>query len=94
MRIKDFKHKGLELYCVSGNTSGIDPSHGKKISQIITILKAATNMKDVFSFRSLECHKLKGKLKDHYSLSVSGAWRITFKVDDTDLHVLDYQQYH
>ena len=32
--IKSFRHKGLELFFVTGNKKGIKPEHGKKIARI------------------------------------------------------------
>lgn len=39
-------------------------------------------------------HPLKGKLKGHWSISVSGNWRLTFEFKDGDVHLLDYEDYH
>ena len=39
-------------------------------------------------------HPLKGDLKDHWSVRVSGNWRMTFVFEDGDAYVVDYQDYH
>jgi proteic killer suppression protein len=40
-------------------------------------------------------HPLKGReLKGHFSVWVSGNWRMTFKFDGTDAVLVDYQDYH
>ncbi len=39
-------------------------------------------------------HPLKDKLKDHYSISVNGNWRMTFKFEGEDVVLVDYQDYH
>lgn len=39
-------------------------------------------------------HPLKGKLKNRWSISVSGNWRITFEFHDGNAFVLDYEDYH
>ncbi len=40
-------------------------------------------------------HPLKGKtLRGHFSVSVSGNWRLTFKFEGTDAILVDYQDYH
>jgi proteic killer suppression protein len=39
-------------------------------------------------------YPLKDKLKDHYSISVNGNWRMTFKFEGEDVVLVDYQDYH
>ena len=42
----------------------------------------------------LNLHELKGNRKGMWSVKVSGNWRITFKFEDGDVHVVDYEDYH
>ena len=39
-------------------------------------------------------HGLKGLLKGHYAVSVSGNWRLTFRFEDGDAVDVDYVDYH
>jgi proteic killer suppression protein len=39
-------------------------------------------------------HPLKGKLESHWSVSVSGNWRLTFMFENGDAVLVDYQDYH
>jgi proteic killer suppression protein len=39
-------------------------------------------------------HPLKGELKDHFSVSVNGNWRLTFKFEGEDAELVNYQDYH
>ena len=39
-------------------------------------------------------HPLKGALKGHWSVWVSGNWRLTFRFDGTDAELVEYQDYH
>jgi proteic killer suppression protein len=39
-------------------------------------------------------YPLKDKLKDHYSISVNGNWRMIFKFEGEDVVLVDYQDYH
>ena len=41
-----------------------------------------------------DVHPLKGELKDHYGLYVSGNWRITFKFTGEEVEMVDYIDYH
>ena len=35
-------------------------------------------------------HALKGRLKGHYAVSVSGNWRVTFRFEDGEAVDVDY----
>ena len=39
-------------------------------------------------------HPLKGDLKGHWSISISGNWRITFRFEDGDAYDVDLTDYH
>ena len=39
-------------------------------------------------------HGLKGPLKGHYAVSVSGNWRMTFRFEDSSAVDVDYLDYH
>jgi toxin HigB-1 len=39
-------------------------------------------------------HALSGLLAGHWAVSVSGNWRVTFKFEDQDATLVDYQDYH
>lgn len=39
-------------------------------------------------------HPLKGDLKGHWAVKVSGNWRLTFRFEDGNAYVLNYQDYH
>ena len=39
-------------------------------------------------------HPLKGRLADHWSVKVSGNWRLTFAFEDGDAVFVDFQDYH
>jgi proteic killer suppression protein len=39
-------------------------------------------------------HRLSGDLAGHFSVAVSGNWRLTFAFKDGDAVLVDYQDYH
>ena len=39
-------------------------------------------------------HALKGILKGHWAVKVSGNWRVTFRFEGEDAVLVDYQDYH
>ena len=39
-------------------------------------------------------HPLKGRMKNRWSIWVSGNWRLTFEFQDGNAHAVDYEDYH
>ena len=91
--IKSIKHKGLSKFYKTGNTSGIQSKHEKRLRLQLTILESAVR-KDDFNRPGFNLPQLKGEYKNRYAISVSGNWRLTFEFRDGDVYVLDYEDYH
>jgi proteic killer suppression protein len=91
--IKSFSHKGLENFFYEGNKRGIGANHAQKIADILDRLDASVTIKDM-NYPGSNLHRLKGRLKGHYSVKVSGNWRIIFKFSNGNAYVVDYIDYH
>ena len=91
--IKSFQHKGLEKFFYDGDKRGIQSDHAQKIADILDRLDASVVTQDM-EYPGSNLHRLKGKLKEYWSVKVSGNWRITFKFIDGNAYVVDYQDYH
>lgn len=91
--IISFKHKGLKNFFLRGDSSKIHGSHVGKLRLILAKLHAAKTIRDI-DFPGSNLHPLKGNLAEHWSLSVSGNWRITFKFINEEVHIVDYIDYH
>jgi proteic killer suppression protein len=91
--IKSFRHKGLEQLFVDGTKKGIRPEHAKRLEDILDRLNAAAEIGDM-DFPGAALHTLKGNLKGHWSVKVSGNWRVTFRFEDGDAYAVDYTDYH
>jgi proteic killer suppression protein len=91
--IKQFSHKGLEIFFLTGSKAGIQPDHAKKLSRQLTALENAQKPEDM-KMPGWDWHPLKGNLANHWSVKVSGNWRLTFAFDNTDAILVDYQDYH
>jgi toxin HigB-1 len=39
-------------------------------------------------------HRLKGRRRGVWSVSVNGNWRVTFEFRDGQAYILDYEDYH
>lgn len=91
--ILSFKHKGLERFYRTGNTSGIQPNHANKLRRILARLNVAQSPNDM-NLPGYVLHPLKHNLQGHYSVKVNGNWRVTFKIENGHAEVVNYQDYH
>jgi toxin HigB-1 len=91
--IKSFKHRGLEKFYLTGSKAGIQPAHASKLEVQLFTLNRATNLSEM-RVAGWDLHPLKGQMKDHWSVSVNGNWRLTFRFDGQDAEIVDYQDYH
>lgn len=91
--IKSFKHKGLKKYFESGNTSGIQNSHAKKLKMQLTAIDTAHVIEDI-DLPGYQLHSLKGTREGIWSISVNGNWRVTFEFKDGNAFILNYEDYH
>jgi proteic killer suppression protein len=92
--ITGFRHKGLEAFYRTGTTKGIQAAHERKLGVILAALDAADGPQDL-GLPSFGLHPLKGPdLKGHWSVWVNGNWRVTFRFVETDVELVDYQDYH
>ncbi len=93
MAILKFRHKGLERFFLKGSTSGIQARHKDRLRLILGRLNAAWEPRDM-DLPGLGLHRLKGKLKGHWAVKVSGNWRVTFRFNGNDVELVDYLDYH
>ena len=91
--IRSFKQKGLARYFETGSKAGIQAQHAERLRLILGRLNSAETPKDM-DLPGLRMHPLKGNRKNFWAVWVSGNWRITFKFIDTDIEIVDYEDYH
>ena len=91
--IRSFRHRGLKaLY--EGRTAGkVSPEHVQKLRDILALLDQSSRAADL-QLPGLRCHALKGSLRGHYAVSVSGNWRVTFRFENGHAVDVDYIDYH
>jgi proteic killer suppression protein len=91
--IRSFRHKGLQRFFETGSKAGIQASHAKRLARMLSRLDAANKPRDL-NVPGWNLHALTGDLAGHWSLWVSGNWRLAFVFDEEDVILLDYQDYH
>ena len=61
--------------------------------RILTALDRSSGP-DGMALPGFRLHRLKGGLKGHFAVSVSGNWRVTFRFEDGRAVEIDYLDYH
>ncbi|MGY6278277.1 type II toxin-antitoxin system RelE/ParE family toxin [Methylomonas sp. MgM2] len=91
--IKSFRHKGVQQFFETGSKAGINAGHASKLARQLMLLNAAKSPQEM-NVTGWKLHPLKGSLADHWAVTVSGNWRLTFTFEGEDAILVDYQDYH
>ena len=91
--IESFRHKGIEKFFRGGSKAGIQPKHAEKLRKQLFALDNAKRAEDL-SAPGWRLHRLQGDLEGHWSVDVSGNWRLTFAFEGDDAILVNYQDYH
>lgn len=91
--IKSFEHKGLQAFFETESKAGIQPAHAPKLKRQLARLNVAAGPDDM-NLPGWRLHPLKGGLAGHFAVTVNGNWRLTFRFEDGDAVLVDYQDYH
>ena len=91
--IASFRHRGLKALYNGRTVRRVASEHVRKLTDILAALDRSRGPEgmDLPGFR---IHELKGRLKGHYAVSVSGNWRVTFRFEDGSAVDVDYVDYH
>ena len=91
--IKSFRHGGIERFFKTGSKAGIQPKHSERLRRQLFALDNAKKAEDM-NAPAWRLHPLKGDLGGHWSVDVSGNWRLTFAFEGEDAILVDYLDYH
>jgi proteic killer suppression protein len=91
--IKNFRHKGLKKFFEGGSSAGIQSAHASRLARQLARLNHSRNINDM-NVPGWRLHQLKGDLAGYWSVSVSGNWRLIFKLSKGDVFDVDYHDYH
>lgn len=90
--IRSFRHRGLKRLW-EGNPSRIGAALRDRIENVLAVLDAAATPADL-DLPGYRLHALKGDLKGTWSVTISGNWRITFRVERGNAFDVDLADYH
>ena len=88
-----FRHKGLRRFWESGDTRGVPGDLAKRLSRRLDDLAAAVSPDDL-RIPGYRLHALTGGLAGHWSIRVSGNWRLVFRFKGGGAVDVDLVDYH
>ena len=91
--LASFRHRGLKALYEGSTARRIAPEHVGRLRDILAVLDFSRGPAGM-SLPGFRLHALKGRLKGHYAVSVSGNWRVTFRFEDGAAVDVDYVDYH
>ena len=96
MRIRNVVHKGLRRFIEDDDATGLQAAVVSKVRRIVTFLQDMEREDELRTVPSWKAHQLTGDRKGTWSLFVTKNWRITFRIDQTEIEIidLDYEDYH
>ena len=96
MKIRGVKHKSLRRLLENDDVAGLSAQFVDKIRKILAFLQDMESVEELRAIPSWKAHLLTGDRKGTWSLFVSRNWRITFRINETEIEIieLDYEDYH
>lgn len=94
MDIVSVLHKGLKAYVENDDARGLPQDKIHRIQNILTALILAPDMSGVTGPPGWRIHRLRRERAGQWSISVSGNWRLTFRIENGDIADLSLEDYH
>ena len=91
--IQSFKHRGLKRLYEEDDHGGVLSVHVDKIKRILARLDEAVDVRNM-ALPGFGLHRLQGRLKGLWAVSVSGNWRIVFRFEKGHAYDVDLVDYH
>lgn len=92
--ILSLRHKGLKRLYEADDRTKVPAQLADKIALVLLMLDHAESPEQLATRPGFRLHPLKGDLRGHWSITISGNWRVTFRFQGTDVTDVDYLDYH
>ncbi len=76
-----------------GDPSRVNAALRERLENVLSVLDAAAEPADL-DLPGYRLHRLKGELKGLWSVTVSGNWRVTFRIENGNVLDVDLTDYH
>ena len=94
MKIRSIRHRGLRCFIEDDEDRELRRDLVARIRRVITALGLADNAQSILGPPGWRIHELTGDRAGTWSISVSGNWRITFRIEEGKVVDLDLEDYH
>jgi proteic killer suppression protein len=96
MKIRNVNHRGLRRFIERDDSSGLPAAVVPKVRKIVSFLQDMGQESELRTVPIWKAHQLAGERKGTWSLFVTRNWRITFRIDQAEIEIidLDYEDYH
>jgi len=91
--IRTFRHKGLKRLFETDNPSGVRAGQVRRIRDVLAHLDEARRPSDL-DLPGYRLYPLRGGLKGCWSVTISGNWRIVFRLEEGDAFDVELVDYH
>lgn len=91
--IATLRHRGLKRLYLRGDASGVSAQHLSRVEDVLAHLDIAGTPTDL-DLPGYRLHPLRGELKGFWSVTVSGNWRIIFRMEDGNVFDVNLVDYH
>ncbi len=88
----NISHKGLRRLYETASASGVRADQADRLRRVLAVLDRIKTPEEA-DLPGYRLHALKGQLRGSWSITVSGNWRVTFRMNDgqaTDVDLVDY----
>ena len=94
MRIRSSRHRGLKRLIEDDDPREVRHDLVNRLRRVITALVLAESVETILAPPGWRLHRLTGDRSGTWSISVSGNWRITFKIEGEEIVGLNLEDYH
>ena len=96
IELSSFRHKGLKQLYEQDDARKLAPGMTDKLRKLLFAMQTADDLDQLRRFPGWRLHALKGEMKDLWSLTVTGNWRIVFHYDPSSNRAqeIDLVDYH
>ena len=94
MRIGKVRHRGLRRFYEDDDPSGLPAASVPRIRNMLAALVFADSIENLKAMPGWRLHQLTGERRGQWSLTVTGNWRIVFRIEADEVADLDFEDYH
>lgn len=77
-----------------GEIRGLPTEQIKRLRLALAALAATADIQMLLNVPGWRLHELKGDRKGRWSMSITGNWRLTFRLEGDCVHDVDLEDYH